>query len=181
MKTYGYFIFAAAMAGLVSAAPARAEGELGELSRLNSGTEAKIQAQVLDSILGPGRAFVFLEMKAQVKTTAEEESKSGVGELHTAKSQETEAAATGKEDMKKAGKDKKAGSMQEQTARQVKNSSEAETVYELAIDHMSVRILHNADVSPDKLKAVKDALLALYPGNIKPEDILFVPAAFAVR
>lgn len=71
MKLYGYFIFAAVMAGTACAAQAKPAGQLAELYLINSQTEAKIQAQVLNTILGPGKAYVFLEMKAQVKSSSD--------------------------------------------------------------------------------------------------------------
>ncbi|MDO8804074.1 MAG: hypothetical protein Q7R35_06570 [Elusimicrobiota bacterium] len=179
MKLNGYFVLAAVIGGMVCSASAKAGGQLGELYLINSGTEAKIQAHVLNSMLGPGKAFVFLEMKAEVKSTSDEESKGGVGEVHTTspeRSVENEAAAMGKEEAKKNGKDKKTAS--EQSARQVKKSAEKKVVFKFKVESMKARILHSAAVSPEKLKAVKEALLALYPENIKAEDIVFVPAVF---
>ncbi|MBU2574386.1 MAG: hypothetical protein KKH28_09960 [Elusimicrobia bacterium] len=86
-------------------------------------TEAKMQTRVLDRMLGPGKAFAFLEMSAEITNTADEQSKDGVGELRKTKSSagsmEEEAEPMGKEEDKKADKDKKALSTQEQSSRQV--------------------------------------------------------------
>lgn len=181
MKLSGYFIFAAVMAGMVCAPSAKPAGQLAELYLINSQTEAKIQAQVLNTILGPGKAFIFLEMKAQVKSSADEESKGGVGEVRTTSPEGpagNEAAAADREEAKTDDKDKKKASTQEQSARQVKKSAEKKEVYKFTIEAMKARILYSADVSPDKLKSVKAALLALYPEKIKAEDIVFVPEVF---
>ena len=94
------------MAAMVCAAPAKSDGELGTLYRINSETEGKIQAQVLDRMLGPGRAYAFLEMKAEVKSTADETSKDGIGKMHTTLPEgaaEKESAAAGKEDGREEG------------------------------------------------------------------------------
>jgi len=176
MKLNGYFVFAAAMGGMVCAVSAKPAGELADLFLINSQTEAKIQAQVLNTILGPGKAFVFLEMKVEVKSSAAEESKGGVGEVRTTSPEApaaNEAAAAGEE-----GKDINKASTQEQSARQVKKSDEKKAVYKFTMDSMKARILYSAAVSPDKLKSVKEALLALYPEKIKAEDIVFVPEVF---
>lgn len=89
-----------------------------------------------------------------------------------------EAAAVDKEEVKTDDKDKKKASTQEQSARQEKKSSEKKAVYKFTIEAMKARILYNAEVSLDKLKSVKAALLALYPEKIKAEDIVFVPEVF---
>jgi hypothetical protein len=171
-----YFICALLLAGMACAASA-SEDQLGALYRINSETEAKIQAQVLDRLLGPGKASVFLEMKAEVKTTADEESKGGVGEVHTKLPDapaEKAAAPAGRDDDKKTAKDQR----QEQSARQSKETVEKKDIFRFSVSSMKVRVLHDALLAPEKLKAVKDVLLALYPEKIKPEDIVFVPAAF---
>ena len=150
----------------------QAYGEPGEyldpLSSLNWATESKIQVQVLDSLLGRGKAFAFLEMKAEVKANSEEEGKSGEGELIS--EGEASEAKTEKE-----GKEKK----QKQSARQIKKSAEEKTVLRLELRAMKLRLLHDASLSPEALKAVKETLLALYPEKLKSEDIAFVPAVFA--
>lgn len=181
MKLNRYFVFAAVMAGMVSAVPAKPAGQLADLYLINSQTEAKIQAQVLNTILGPGKAHVFLEMKVQVKSSADEESKGGVGEVRTTSPEGPAgngAAAADKEEVRTDDKDKMKASTQEQSARQVKKSSEKKTVFKFTLEAMKARILYSADVSPDKLKSVKAALLALYPEKITAEDIVFVPEVF---
>jgi len=181
MKSNGYFVFAGIMAVMVSTAPAKSAGQLGTLYRINSETESKIQAQVMDRMLGPGRAFAFLEMKAEVKSNSDETSKDGIGKLNTKMPEspaELETEGTDKEEAKKADKHKKGLSTQEQSASQAKKSAEKKGVFNFTLRSMKLRILHDAALSPDKLKAVKEALLALYPEKLKAEDISFVPAAF---
>lgn len=181
MRPNGYFVFAGIMAVLVCSASAGSDGQLGTLYRINSETESKMQAQVLDRMLGPGKAFAFLEMKAEVKSDSDETSKDGIGKLLTQMPEtpgELEGEAADKEDVKKAGKTKKGKSTKEQSASQVKKSAEKKDVFNFTLRSMKLRVLHDAALSPDKLKAVKGALLALYPEKLKAEDISFVAAAF---
>lgn len=179
MKMDKYYVFTAVLAGLVCTASAKSADRLGELYRISSETEAKIQSQVADTLLGPGNAFVFLEIKTEVKSSAEGESKDGIGELRSESPEAlpvNEAAAAGKEGGKRSAKDKKSGSTR--TARQAKKSAENKDVLKFIVWPVKVRVLHNAAVPQDRLKAVKEALLALYPEKLKAEDIIFVPAAF---
>lgn len=167
---------------MACAASAGSDGKMGTLYRINSETEDKIQARVLDRMLGPGKAFAFLEMKAEVKSNAEETSKGGVGKIHTVSPEgqaEMEEAAADKEELKQAGPGAKGVSTKEQSARQAKKSAEKKDILRFTMSSMKLRILHDAALSPGGLKAVKEALLALYPEKLKAEDIAFVPAAFA--
>lgn len=179
MKSVKYIVFAAVLAGMACAASAKSGERLAALYQMNSEMEAKLQAQVGDAMLGPGNAFFFLEIKAEAKSNDEEESKGGVGELRTETPEApaaNEAAAQGKEDGKKDGKDKKHGSMQ--TARQSKKTAERKSSFKFHMWPVKVTVLHNAAVSREKLKAVKEALLALYPEKLKGEDIIFIPAVY---
>jgi|GEM_PF-2524053 len=179
MKAAGYFIFAAVLAGLASAASAKSGDMPAALYQMNSEMEAKLQAHVGDTLLGPGNAFFFLEINGEVKNSEEEESKRGIGELRTETPEAaagTEAAGAGKEG-KKDGKDKRTGSTQ--TARQAKRSAEEKSSFGFQVWPVKVKVLYNADVPQAKLKAVKEALLALYPGKLKAEDIIFIPAVYA--
>jgi len=181
MKLNGYFVFAGLMAGMACSASARSGGQLGTLYRINSETESKIQAQVLDRMLGQGRAFAFLEMKAEVKSDSDETSKDGIGKLNTRSPEspaEMEAEGADKAAGKKDGTNKKGTSTREQSASQVKKNAEKKDVVNFTLRSMKLRILHDAALSPDKLKAVKEALTALYPEKLKAEDISFVAASF---
>ena len=154
-------IMAAAL--LLGAGAARAAGgRLAALRRVNADAEAKIQAQVLDALLGRGKAYAFLELKAELLSTARSEAKSGTGEM--SKSREEKKGDAG---------------LQKQHSTQDKKESEAREDYTLVPREMKLRVLHDASLPEEKLKAVKDALTALYPGALKPEDVVFVPAAFA--
>lgn len=154
-----------AAALLLGAAAARAEdGKLDALQRLGADAETKIQAQVLDALLGKGKAYAFLEMKAELYSTSRSEAKSGTGEMTNSKGE---------------GKGKAEEKSQKQTAVQDKKESETRKEYSLVPREMKLRVLHDAALPAEKLKAVKDALTALYPGALKPEDVVFVPAAFA--
>ncbi|HBA61912.1 MAG TPA: hypothetical protein DCZ92_14090 [Elusimicrobia bacterium] len=160
----------AAVWGLAGGAAYAQEGRIDALHRLNADAESKIQAQVLDSLLGRGKAYVFLETKAEIKSSADEESKSGTGEIFIEGNDE--AAAKGVE--KREGKDDK----KKQTASHKKKSRDKKDVFVLKLRAMKLNILHDAAVPAEKLKAAKEALVALYPGALKPEDVVFVPAAF---
>ena len=75
-------------------------------------------------------------------------------------------------------KDKKGLSTREQSASQAKKSAEKKDVFNFVMRSMKLRVLHDAALSADKLKAVKEALLALYPEKLQAEDISFVAAVF---
>lgn len=176
------FILAAAAAILACAACARADDRLDALHRISGETESKIQEQVLDRMLGPGKASVFLETEVVVRSVAEEQRKDGVGELHREKSKinPMEAAALmDKEEEKEGDWNKEQSATQKQMSRQEKKAAETKDVLTLTFGAMKVRILHDTALSSDKLKTVKEVLLAVYAGKLKAEDITFVPAAFA--
>jgi hypothetical protein len=162
------FIFLAAvtlLSGAVSAA-----GREGEAYKIKSDTEKKIQSQVLDTMLGSGRAHVFLEMDMQLVTSSEEVRKTGVGKSHKGRVKSSDDAKAAKED---------SGDYQEQTASQEKKSFEVKQVCRLELGGMKLRVLYDSSLPAAKIKAVKKALAALYPGKLKEEDIVFVPAEFA--
>lgn len=160
MKHLGIMTLAAALL----AGPAIA-GDDGGALELTGALEAKIQVRVLDPILGRGAAYPFLELKAELAVTSESEGKTGTGELRT----KQPGAPGGSGGMKE----------QDQTAIQTKGSSEKKTITSLAPSAMNLRVLHDAALPQEKLKAVREALAALFPGKLKAEDITFVPAPFA--
>lgn len=165
------FVFAAA--ALLAAGTVRAEdGKVGALYRMNSETEAKIQAHVLDTLLGPGKAFAFLEMQVELRSLGESQSKSGTGEMSA---EIGDAPLPGKDAVDPGSKEKK----QKQRSSQTKKSAEKKDSFGLEPRAMKLRLLHDASVPAGRLKAVVEALAALYPGSLKPEDITLVPAAFA--
>lgn len=140
---------------------------LGEVYRIGSDIESRIQVQVLDVMLEPGRAYAFLEVKAELRVSSEEEGKSGVGETHkTLAGEEGGKEGEGKE------------SMQKQTAKQTKKSGVHKKTFGLELGSMKLKVLHDAGVPADRIKAVKQALLALFPGKLEAKDIVFVPAPF---
>lgn len=164
------FLYVGLLAWASGAVSAGADGRLNAVYSFNSGTEAKIQAQVLDRMLGPGRAYVFLETTAWFKGARSEEVKDGVGETRRV----VPKGSAGDLGEGLEGE----SSTQEQRASQQKRSVTANDAFNLTMSSMAVRILHDASVPAKKLEAVKGALLALYPENLKAEDIVFVPAAF---
>ncbi|MHB0995010.1 MAG: hypothetical protein ACYC2I_01430 [Elusimicrobiales bacterium] len=160
-----HMVLAAAAAALL-AGTARA-GDDGGVLALTGALEAKIQARVLDPVLGPGAAYPFLELKAELAVTSESEAKTGTGELRT-----KQPGAPGENGGVKE---------QDQTAKQSKVSSEKKKTISLTPAAMKLRVLHDAALPQEKLKAVREALAALFAGRLKAEDITFVPAPFAPR
>ncbi|OGR81010.1 MAG: hypothetical protein A2X32_08695 [Elusimicrobia bacterium GWC2_64_44] len=162
MKPYALIIFSAAV---LAAGPAAGGGLAEAVRAMTAGTEARIQERVLDPMLGRGAAHAFLEMKAELASAETEESRSGYGEART----RLPDAANEEGGLKE----------QSQLARQNKASAEKKTVLGLAPGAMKLRVLHDASVPQEKLKAVREALAALFPGKLRAEDITFVPAIFA--
>lgn len=168
MKTLNHLILSAVLlAGAASYAAAADRDGLRDVYDICADTESKIQTQVLDPILGMGRAYVFLEAGAELVSSAERESKSGRGKMHKAQAKAEEGKGADKD------------AMQEQTASQEKNSSEARRSLRMELSGMKLRILHDSSVPAKALKEVKEALLALYPGRLKAGDIVFIAAPFS--
>ena len=161
LMLYG-FAAAALLAG-----PARAGdgGCAGEAQAITDAVEAKVQTKVLDPLLGRGAAYAFLDLKVQLDGSWEEQSRSGTGETHVLLPGE-DAAKGGNKTLN-------------QTAVQGKGSSEKKTVLKLAPAAMKLRVLHDSALAAEKLRSVREALLALFPGALKTEDLVFVPAEFA--
>jgi len=160
--TINAYLLAAAL--LLPAWPAAAEGSaLSETYDMIGDAEAKIQEQVLDPLLGPGRAYAFLDAEAELYVTSKGAVKSGVGELLSRKADPADAGKEGEKSQK-------------QTATQEKTDTESRDVYSLELRSMRLRILHDSALPAEKLEVVKKALLDLYPGRLKAQDIVFVPA-----
>lgn len=163
--------FIAAISLALAAGPLSAgETRLEALADIAYAAEVKIQTQVLDTMLGKGKAFAFLELKAELRSDSEEHLRSGVGETRADAGDEKPQEKPGKE-----GVEKKAM----QQARQEKKSSEKRRSFKLEPREMKLRLLCDKTVPAEKLKAVKETLAALYPGALKPEDITVVAAEFA--
>lgn len=160
-------LYAFVLAGPVSGVQAADREALRDVYDICADAESKIQTQVLDPLLGQGRAYVFLEAGAELISSSELERKSGKGKVSKAQPQAEEGKAQDKD------------SVQEQTASQEKNSSESRRALRLELSGMKLRILHDSSLPAKALKEVKEALLALYPGRLKAGDIVFVPAPFA--
>lgn len=162
MKPYALILFAAAS---LAARPAAGGGCAESIRAIIADTEARIQERVLDPILGRGAGHAFLEMKAELTSAETEESRTGFGEART----KLPDAANEEGGLK----------AQSQLARQNKASAEKKAVIGLAPEAMKLRVLHDASVPPEKLKAVREALTELFPGKLRGEDIVFVSAVFA--
>lgn len=158
-------LYVLAVALLAAPAAAGTCGCPGEAQAVTDALEAKVQAKVLDPILGPGAAYALLELKLRLEGSSEEHSRAGTGEAHTLLPAESPAKGGTK--------------TQNQTAVQSKNSAENKTTLKLAPEAMKLRVLHDSALAQEKLRAAREALLALFPGVLKAEDIVFVPAGFA--
>lgn len=164
-------IFAFCLTGMLAAGASGKDcAALGEVYRIGADLENKVQSQVLDAMLEPGKSYAFLEVKAELRASSEGEEKSGTGE--------TRKKISGEE-----APDKSEGreNMQEQKARQVKRSLDRKETFRLELSGMKLKVLHDSAVPPARLKAVKEVLLALFRGKLEAADLIFVAAPFQLQ
>jgi len=162
------------IAAALLALPAQA-GEptmLSEIDTILRGIESKIQSQLLDPILGPGRGFAFVDAQFEVQRIQRENSKNGTG--YAVKKDFDAPKAQEPADLL----EPSSGSEKGQVSKQSKTNSENVRRYRLVPQDFSVRIVHARSVPEDELAELKRVLSQAYADSLKLEDIAFVPARF---
>ena len=210
MKRISAAIMTACCFALAGTAGASGDSLALALHQIQADTEANIQSKIVDPILGKGNAYVFVDMSFDVVLKETGQSREGVGLLNKSVSTETvtRQGAEGKENSKgfsfgdeaeaaaKEAADKKQNAEeplkavaglperveQSQTAQQGKKDLEQRMGAELEVKSFVLRILHNSDVSKEKLSLVNRTIMALYPKVVKGQTdmtIGWVSASFA--
>ncbi len=172
---------------------ARAEDEsLMTIHRIETETAERIQARVLDPILGAGQTSIFVRMKLEVKRTHELSDRFGDGQASkittkTELSISTTAKSTdlkndlfggfGFPDTVKPPYQTIRRQKQTQESRQTKDVTEDRTTLASASTGLRLVILHDAKIAPSRIAAVRGALLAVY--RSENADIKFHPVEFS--
>lgn len=172
----------------------RAEDEsLMTIHRIETETADRIQARVLDPILGPGQSSVFVKLKLEMKREREVSDRSGEGrsttfriknELTLSTSPKTAGAekdswfwGIGLTDATRLPYQQSSGHQQAQEASQMKGSAEERIAISGRYASFRLVILHDAKIAPSRIAAVRGALLAVY--RSENADIKFHPVEFS--
>lgn len=179
----------------ILALTSRAEDDsLMSVHRIETETADRIQARVLDPILGAGQSSVFVKVKLEVMR--EQDRSDRMGEGHSAKlrskmeiSVTTATAQWGMDVDPLMGsfgvgnsvisphKDTR-GQTQAQDARQSSSTKEERSMMSNRFTMIRLVVLHDANVSPSKIAGVRAALLAVYKWE-SGVDIKFHPVEFS--
>lgn len=172
---------------------ARADDEsLMTIHRIEAETADRIQARVLDPILGAGQSSIFVRMKLEVKRTHELSDRVGIGRSGKIASETKVSASSGTtvwdmdsdslfmgflSNFVKPPFEATAGQKQLQEAHQTRGTKEERVT--LASERIGLRlvILHDAKIAPGRIAAVRAALLAVY--RSEHADIKFHPVEFS--
>lgn len=148
------------------------------IHRIETEIADRIQARVLDPILGTGQGTAFVRMALEAKREYEVSDRAGEGRLMKVKTKtEVGVSTSGTFGFESDPRwQVPNGDKQVQESRQTQGVKEERV--ELSISYLGLRltILHDANVPPRKLAAAKSALLAVYKSE-KP-DIRFHPVEF---
>ncbi|MBI2387288.1 MAG: hypothetical protein HYV14_14945 [Elusimicrobia bacterium] len=128
------------------------------IHRIETETADRIQAKVLDPILGAGRSAAFVRLSLETKRDFEISDRSGEGRMT-----KTQSKAEN-------------GDQQVQESRQTKGTKEERIASSIRYSAFHLTVLHDAKAPAAKLAAARSALLAVYESE-KPE-IKFHPVEF---
>lgn len=177
-------------------APAHATEDslLWVLHRIKSETESKIQHNVLDPVMGRGRAYVFADLEFDLERTFKKSSRTGSGYASKRQSPAVPddlfaafGAPAGKEPKKPPeGKKKKEEAKpdpwikeQSQRSQQVKSDEQHWVHMEWAPSRFEIHILHDRAASPAEIASIRDILLSVYGRTLKPDKIRLTPVELA--
>jgi hypothetical protein len=159
---------------------ARADDEsLMTIHRIETETADRIQAKVLDPILGAGQSAAFVRLALESKREYETSDRAGEGRLTKVKTKTEVGVSTAgtfgsESDPRWQVPD---GDKQVQESRQTRGVKEERVELSTSYKGFRLTILHDARVPPGKLAAARSALLAVYKSE-KP-DIRFHPVEFS--
>ncbi|MDD5302530.1 MAG: hypothetical protein PHS14_05405 [Elusimicrobia bacterium] len=165
------------------------------IHRIETETADRMQARVLDPILGAGQSSAFVKLKLEVKREYEYSDRTGEGlatkikvknEISLSTAAQTQDLENdppfegfGFADSTRSPYQQTNGQKQTQEARQAKGVKEERISVSNQYLRFRVVILHDAKAPAGKLAGVRSALLAIY--KQENMDIKFHPVEFAAR
>ncbi|MBI4370127.1 MAG: tetratricopeptide repeat protein [Elusimicrobia bacterium] len=153
--------------------------------QLRTELEKKIQTDILDPILGRGKAVVFVSIELDVVTIRQKSSQSGVGAASKADAQssllnETEFILPGIPKPKSLSAGPSEGRAQQ--AKQERGEVEEKTTQRTEIKRFEAVIMHDETVLKETLDLVRQRIMdALRQFAVKPDQIIFKPTRMEGR
>jgi hypothetical protein len=152
-----------------------AENPVMNLDRIETVTADRIQAGVLNPILGPGKSSAFVRLTLIVKNDVDYSERGGVGKssraLSDAKGAASKPSSTGEPI---ADDDDRT-----QESHQSVDKTNDRTAVSREYADFKIVVLHDEKLPPKKIEEVRAALLAIYEPELKAGDIRFQAASFA--
>ena len=167
-------------------------------TQLKATSEAKIQKDILDPILGPGKGMVFVDVELEQVTQKQEANKQGTGlaQSYKEKNQPGGAFGIGGDPNSQfilpgvpqpkflsrlhPGGGAPPEQAQQQQAAQAKEVSEQKLSVKTLVKKFQITIIHDQTIGADKLEMVRQRLLdAFAKYEVTPDRILFRPTHFA--
>lgn len=153
-------------------------------------SQARIQSDILDRVLGPGKASVFVDVEMDLRARRKENIRAGAGVAEKYKEKGARGAGfatqfilpgvpkpksiTGEPNRGKP------AAAQGQTAAQSKTEMEEVFTQQLEFKKFEVTVIHDRDaLTPEKRGEVRGLIVdAMKMYQVKPEDVMFRPATF---
>ncbi len=144
-----------------------------DFHRLIEATESKIQDEILNPLLGSGRAHVFVTAEFEAEIHRNSSERFGRGEVQKNKIKKFSGSLKIEGNDPPGAEDKRT-----QISKQTKLIKESSLRVGSKRVGFAVRILHDRDISVEKLKEIKKTLVWAFPGELKAKDIEFRAARF---
>ena len=152
----------------------------------------RVQREILDRMLGEGKASVFVDVEVELKASRRENLRFGAGAAEKNKIKEGANAGINKSSFILPGVPKPknilekedprpAEAAQTQTAQQTKTDQEETYTQELVIKKFQVSVIHDSEVLKEKAQvdeARKLIVEALKIWDVKADDVVFRPATY---
>ncbi|MBI5594488.1 MAG: tetratricopeptide repeat protein [Elusimicrobia bacterium] len=152
----------------------------------------RVQREILDRMLGEGKASVFVDVEVELKASRRENLRFGAGAAEKNKIKDGAGSAINKSSFILPGVPKPknilekeearpAEAAQTQTAQQTKTDQEETYTQELVIKKFLVSVIHDSEVLKDKTQvdeARKLIVEALRTWDVKADDVVFRPATY---
>ncbi len=153
--------------------------------QLRSELEAKIQSDILDPILGRGKAMVFVSLELDVESRRQKVVQSGAGytsknEVESAGPAETEYVLPGIPKPKNLTEGLTGGKSQQ--AKQERGAVEEKFTKKTVIKRLEIIIMHEEALARESLEMARARIMdALKQYDVKPEQIVFKPTRMQGR
>lgn len=182
----------------LAGAPALAQIETPKLALLSQRDEIarssrdRVQTEILDRLFGEGKTSTFVDLEVELKASRRENLRFGAGAAEKTKVKEGANAGVLKtqfilpgvprqKNLDEPEKVQAPEAAQSQTAQQTKTDQEETYTQDLVIKKFSVSVIHDAALSAEtqKLAQARELIVeALKAYDVKPEDVVFRPAAY---